>query len=426
MQIKYLKAREILDSRGYPTIETYLQLSDGNDGIGGVPSGASTGDTEVLELRDGDKSRYGGKGVLSAVKTVNEVIFPAVQNREFATQADLDNFLIALDGTELKTKLGGNSILSVSMAFCRAGAKAKRLPLYRYFAEQYYGDANSPKVLERPQPMILIMEGGAHGAWSTDFQEYMIVPRIDKFSSYSESLRAGAEIFHAVHDILHERGISTGVGFEGAFSPNEMKSNKDAFDVIMSGIERAGYKPGEQITMALDIAASEFYNRETGRYDLKKEKVSLTREEWIDLQSDWFSQYPIWSIEDMLNQEDWAGWPIFMQKFGKTHQIVGDDFLTTNVKRIAKASEVGAVNSVLIKLNQIGSVTETLNAIKMTEQNGWTAVISHRGGETNDDMIADLTYGTYANQTKFGGPDRGERLAKYNRALQIESDLLGV
>jgi len=423
MQITSLKAREILDSKGVPTIETKITLSDGSTAVSGVPSGASTGATEVLELRDGDKSRYFGKGVLKAISNVNNNIASTVIGKEFTTQRELDDFLIELDGTDLKTNLGGNSILAVSMAFCRATAISKNIPLYEYFAQIYWGEGFDRSLLEMPNPMILIMEGGLHGNWSTDFQEYMIAFRGDRFKSYRDKLQASAEIFKEVHEILAEREISTGVGYEGAYSPNQMKSNKEAFEIMMLGAERAGYKPGEEIVMALDIASSEFYNAEDNTYTLKKEGVTLSREAWMQLQEEWFKDYPIWSIEDGLDQSDWEGWKLYMEKFGDKHQVVGDDFLTTNVKRISKAIEGNSVNSVLIKLNQIGSVTETLDAIRMTRENGWTAVISHRSGETNDDMIADLVVGTAADQCKCGGPDRGERLAKYNRLLAIEEEL---
>lgn len=422
IQVKAIKAREILDSRGVPTIETLIELSDGTIAKGAVPSGASTGDTEVLELRDGDKSRYFGKGTLKAVETVNTDIAKAVVGKTFESQSAFDNLLIELDGTDLKTKLGGNSILSASMAFCRATAMSRGMELYQYFAEMYWGTFTKEDLL-MPQPMILVMEGGAHGNWSTDFQEYMIVPRQDKFTSIRESIRVGAEIFTVLHNLLHEKGYATGVGFEGAYSPNQMESNKEALDLMMEAIDKAGYKANDEILMALDIASSEFYEKETGLYDLHKEGKKLNTDDWLALQEEWFNQYPLWSIEDGMDQEDWDGWIKFMEKFGEYHQVVGDDLLTTNPTRISKGIELGACNSVLIKLNQIGSVTETLEATRMAEAAGWTAVISHRGGETNDDIIADLVVGTYANQSKFGGPDRGERVAKYNRLMEIEDRL---
>ncbi|MCB9790460.1 phosphopyruvate hydratase [Candidatus Nomurabacteria bacterium] len=420
MKIKSISAREILDSRGIPTLEALITLEDGTTAKGQVPSGASTGTTEVLEMRDRDKKRYFGKGTLKAVEKVNAVIAPSIIGKEFASQVEFDRHLIELDGTELKEKLGGNSILSASMAFCRASAASMQKPLYEYFAEIYWGPGFDHSLLQLPQPMILIMEGGLHGNWATDFQEYMVVPRKEKFPEFKEALRAGAEIFKATHDLLVERGYSGAVGFEGAFAPTTIKSNAEAFDLILEGITKAGYKPDDEIVLAIDIASSEFYNHKTGLYELKREQKSLNREEWIDFQKEMYSQYPIWSTEDPLDEEDWDGWALFTQQFSQSHQIVGDDLLTTNVKRIKKAIDDNAVNSVLIKLNQIGSVTETINAIKLAVSAGYTAVISHRGGETNDDMIADLVVGTAADQSKFGGPDRGERLAKYNRLTEIE------
>lgn len=423
MKIKRIQAREILDSRGVPTISTILELEDGVIAKGEVPSGASTGDTEVLEMRDGDPNRYFGKGVLKAVSIVNEDIADAVKGHEFKTQREFDQFLIDLDGTELKTKLGGNSILSVSMAFCRASAMSMKMPLYEYFAYQYYGDHYNVSDLFLPTPQVLILEGGKHGNWSTDFQEYMIMPDKERFTSFAEKLRAGAEVFKATHDILVAKDYSATVGFEGAFAPKEMKSNPEAFDIILEGIEKAGYKPREDFMLAIDAAASEFYDKEKKLYVLKREDVQLDTDHWLELQTEWFDKYPMYSIEDSFDQADWLGWQKFMATHGETHQIVGDDLLTTNVKRIRKAIETGSCNSVLIKLNQIGSVTETLDAIKVTIDAGFTAVISHRGGETNDDMVADLVVGTPADQSKFGGPDRGERLAKYNRLMEIELEL---
>lgn len=424
MKIKSVEAREILDSRGIPTISTRVTLDDGTTAVGEVPSGASTGDTEVLELRDGDKTRYNGKGVLKAVNNVNNPIASAIIDKDFETQFDFDQFLIDLDGTEQKSSLGGNSILSVSMAFCRASALSQKKQLFNYFGEMYWGTSFDRTDLEMPTPMILVMEGGAHGNWATDFQEYMVMPvNKNKFPTFAESLRAGAEIFHALHDILVKKNYSASVGFEGAFCPIQIQSNIESFELIVQAIEKAGYKPNTDIQIAIDAAASEFYNKETGKYSLKRENVVLTSNEWIDLQLEWFKKFPITSIEDTLAQEDWKGWQTLNKLIGDRYQIVGDDLLTTNVKRIQKAIDLKAVNSVLIKLNQIGTVSETINAIRMSEMAGYSAVISHRGGETNDDMIADLVVGTSANQSKFGGPDRGERLAKYNRLLDIEEKI---
>ncbi len=422
MTITKIKAHEILDSRGIPTVSTTLWLSDGSIGKAEIPSGASTGDTEVLELRDGDPKRYFGKGVLKAVEVVNDEISKNLIGKTFNSQVELDRFLIELDGTKLKKVLGGNSILSVSMAFCQATAKSKGLQLYEYFQQLYFGATSQVKMV-MPTPLILLMEGGAHGDWATDFQEFMIVPQKNRFPNFREQLRAGAEIFHSTHDILHGMGYSATVGFEGAFAPTEIKSNKEAFEIILKGIEKAGYKPDDDFKLAFDVASSEFYDKKTEKYNPKREGLSLTSQEWYDFQKELYAQYPVQSIEDPFDQEDWATWSKFTKEFGDKYTIVGDDFYTTNVERIKKGIASNATNSVLIKLNQIGSVTETLEAIKLTNDTGWLPIVSHRGGETNDSMIADLAVGTNAPITKFGGPDRGERLAKYNRLLEIEDEI---
>jgi enolase len=420
MKIKNIHAIEILDSRGIPTISTEIELWSGDKARGEVASGASTGDSEVLELRDGDKNRYNGKGVLKAVEIVNTVINEAIKDKEFESQLAFDNFLIGLDGTENKSKLGGNSILSCSMAFCRASAQRVGLELYEYLGMIYYEEKYSKDKFVMPRPLILVMEGGKHGNWSTDIQEYMITPREGIFNTFGDELRAGSEIFHSMHDILDSKGYSVGVGFEGAYAPKELKSNQEALDIIMEGIEKAGYKPYEQFELALDVASSEFFNRESGMYELRSESKKLDNKEWFNLQKDWYSKYPMFSIEDPMDQNAWEDWTHFTQELGEKYQIVGDDLLTTNTKRIQKGIDNKAINSVLIKLNQIGTVSETLDAIRMSIENGMTAVISHRSGETNDNFIADLVVATPANQSKFGGPDRGERLAKYNRLLEIE------
>jgi enolase len=420
MKIKQIHAREILDSRGVPTISTEIELWSGDKGKGDVPSGASTGKTEVLELRDGDEKRYNGKGVLTAVDNVNTKIANAIKDKDFTSQKEFDDFLIDLDGTDQKSNLGGNAILSCSMAFCRAIANSLGLQLYEYFGMIYWDQEYKPAQLRLPRPLILVMEGGKHGDWSTDIQEYMISPKTDRFANFADSLRAGTEVFHAIHDVLQSKGYSTGVGFEGAYAPKEIQSNKEAFDIIMEGIEKAGYKAGEDFELAIDIAASEFYDENTQKYTLKREKKNLSTREWIDLQKEWYAQYPIFSVEDPLVETDWEAWSLFTQELGGKYQIIGDDLLTTNTKRIQEGIDQSAMNSVLIKLNQIGTVSETLDAIRMTVEHDMSAVISHRSGETNDDMIADLSVGTPAQQSKFGGPDRGERLAKYNRLLEIE------
>ncbi|MBU1119646.1 phosphopyruvate hydratase [Patescibacteria group bacterium] len=417
MKIQNIHAREILDSRGIPTISTEVELWSGDKGKGEVPSGASTGTSEVLELRDEDGH------VSKAVENVNTVISEAIKERDFTSQKDFDNFLIDLDGTTQKSKLGGNTILSCSMAFCRASANALGLQLYEYFGMIYEDKDYNPETLRLPRPLILVLEGGKHGDWSTDIQEYMVAPKMDKFDSFADAFKAGTDIFHTIRDVLKAKGYSTGVGFEGAYAPKEIQSNKEAFDIIMEGIVKAEYKPGEDFEIAIDAAASEFYNAEKKVYTLHRENKELTSEEWMALQEEWYTQYPMFSIEDPFDQEDWNTWDTFMEKHGSKYQIVGDDLLTTNVLRIQRAIDEKTVNSVLIKLNQIGTVTETLDAIRLTVDNNMTAIISHRGGETNDDMIADLSVGTPAQQCKFGGPDRGERLAKYNRLLEIEEIL---
>ncbi|MEA3357145.1 MAG: phosphopyruvate hydratase [Patescibacteria group bacterium] len=416
MKVTQLTAREILDSRGIPTIETKIKLSDGTIAKGAVPSGASTGTTEAFELRDNDPKRYFGQGVLKAVENVNSTIAQAITGKDFNSQQELDQELINIDGTPNKSKLGGNAILSVSMAFCRATALSKKMPLYKYFQE-----LSQNQKVETPQLQILIMEGGKHGNWVTDFQEYMLIPRKEIFTSVAESIRAGAEIFKATHDVLNEKNYDTAIGYEGAYAPSELKSNLEPIEIIISGIEKAGFKPGNEILLGLDIAASEFYK--DGKYHLKREEKVLNTNEWIELQKQMFQNYPIWSIEDSLHEEDWEGWTKLTHDLHQDYQIVGDDLLTTNTQRIQKAIQLKAVNSVLIKINQIGTITETLEAIKLSESAGLATIISHRGGETNDDLIADLAMGTSSTQTKFGGPDRGERIAKYNRLLEIEQEL---
>ncbi len=421
MKIKNIHAIEILDSRGVPTISTTVEMYSGDIAKGDVPSGASTGENEVLELRDGDSSRYKGKGVLKAVENVNTVIKEAVVDREFESQKEFDDFLIQLDGTKNKSKLGGNAILSCSMAFCRAVSQRIGLELYQYIGMIYWNEKYSDSNFAMPRPQILLLEGGKHGNWSTDIQEYMIVPTEETFSSFREVLRASSEIFHSIHDILDSKGYSVGVGYEGAYAPQEIKSNTEALDIMMEGISKGGYEGKFEI--ALDVASSEFFNKESKKYDLKREAKSLDANEWLLLQKEWYSKYPIFSIEDPMDQNAWEDWSTFTKELGNKYQIVGDDLLVTNTELIQNGISQKAMNSVLIKLNQIGTVTETLDAIRMTVENGMSAVISHRSGETNDSFIADLVIGTPAQQSKFGGPDRGERLAKYNRLLEIEEQL---
>jgi enolase len=423
MKIKDVHAREILDSRGVPTISTEIEILSGDKGRGDVPSGASTGKTEVIELRDGNSERYSGKGVLKAVEIVNTKIKNLLVGKEFTSQREFDQLLIDEDGTELKKNLGGNSILSCSMAFARTVSNVFGLELYEYLGMTYHEDKYSVKNFKLPTPQILMMEGAKHGNWSTDIQEYMVVPNMDKFKTFSEALRVSTEIFHTLHDILNEKGYSVGLGFEGAYAPQELKSNEEAFEIIMEAIKKSGFKPGDDFKLALDLAASEFYDEDNDKYNLKSENKELNKEDWIKLQREWYNTYPMLSIEDPLHEEDWEGWREFTKEFGEEYMVVGDDLLTTNTKRIKKGINEKAINTVLIKLNQIGTVTETLDAIRMSVDNGMSAVISHRSGETNDDFIADLVIATPAQYCKFGAPSRGERIVKYNRLLGIEKAL---
>jgi len=418
MKIKNIHAIEILDSRGMPTISTEIELLSGDKAKGEVPSGASTGENEVLELRDGDEKRYGGKGVLKAIENINTVIREAVIDKDFESQKQFDDLLISLDGTANKSKLGGNAILSCSMAFCRAASIRVGLELYQYLGMIYWDKKYDENKFKLPRPQILLLEGGKHGNWSTDIQEFMIIPKENAFPTFKETLRASSEIFHKIHNILDSKGYSVGVGFEGAYSPMQIQSNSEALDIMVEGIKISGYDGKFEI--ALDVASSEFFNKESNKYELKRENAILSANEWLDLQKNWYSKYPMYSIEDPMDQNAWEDWSLFTSELGSKYQIVGDDLLVTNTKLIQKGIQQKAMNSVLIKLNQIGSVTETLDAIRITVDNGMNAVVSHRSGETNDSFIADLVVGTPAQQSKFGGPDRGERLAKYNRLLEIE------
>ncbi len=419
MKIENIVAREILDSNGNPTIETEVELLDGTKGVAAVPSGASTGKTEVLELRDGDKTRYSGKGVLKAVEIVNKTIAPLFKDKTISSQEEFDKILIDADGTELKEKLGGNSILSCSMAYARAMATSFGLELFDYLAITYWKNNNYRNKLSLPTPLVLVLEGGKHGNWATDIQEYMIMPNMELFGKFSKAMEASVKVYKNIEKILDEKGYSIGLGFEGAFAPKEIKSNKEAFDIIEDGIKKAGYTD-EAFKIAIDIASSEFYNEQKKTYELRSEDKELTRDEWYKLQMEWYSQHPIISVEDPFNQDDWDTWTKFNNEFGKENMVVGDDLLTTNVKRIAKNIETKSSNTVLIKLNQIGTVTETLNAIRLADENGMNSIISHRSGETNDNFIADLVVATPAKYSKFGGPNRGERVSKYNRLLCVE------
>jgi enolase len=367
---------------------------------------------------------YRGKGVLHAVGNVNDVIAPALVGKDPIDQRGLDQMMRDLDGTPNKGKLGGNAIVGVSMAICRAAAITERLPLYRYIGKLF---GNEKYFM--PRPMILLMEGGKHGNWSTDIQEYMVMPNTERFPSFSERLRAGSDMFHALEKILDKKGMGTGVGFEGAFCPKEVKSNAEAIELLIEAISAAGFVPGKDVEIALDAAASEFWQAD-GNYHFKSDGGrTLTSSQWIDEVVAWTQKYPLKSLEDMCGQEDWASWAALNAKIGGStqvagsHQIVGDDLVTTNVERIKKAIDQKAINSVLIKVNQIGTVSETLDAIALTHTAGYISIVSHRGGETNDDFIADLCVGTGSEQCKFGGPDRGERLAKYNQLLRIEEEL---
>lgn len=408
--IEAIIAREVLDSRGNPTIEVDVRLESGDVGRAIVPSGASTGAHEALELRDGDKSRYNGKGVLKAVQAVNEDIAEALIGFDAADQIALDNELIALDGTPNKSKLGANAILGVSLAAAKAAAAAFGLPLYRYLGGVY------AHVL--PVPMMNIMNGGQHATNSTDFQEFMIMPV--GAESFREGLRWGAEIYHALKKVIHDRGFSTTVGDEGGFAPS-LPTNDAPLQLIMEAIEKAGYRPGEQIFIALDPATTEIY--EDGKYHLKREGRSLTSAEMVDYWVDLANRYPIISLEDGLAEDDWEGWALLRAKLGDKVQLVGDDFLVTNVQRLQRAITARAANSILIKLNQIGSLTETLSAIQLAQRSGWTAVVSHRSGESEDVTIADLVVATNAGQIKTGAPARTDRIAKYNQLLRIEEEL---
>ncbi len=410
--LQTIHAREILDSRGNPTVEVDVTLADGSKGRAGVPSGASTGIREAIELRDDDKGRYGGKGVLKAVENVNTIIADTLKGMDGADQAAIDQKMLELDGTDNKSKLGANAILGVSMAVARAAAIAKNIPLY-----QYLGGDDAHLL---PAPCFNIINGGAHGDNSVDFQEFMIVPV--GAPTFREALRMGAEVFHALKSILKQKGYNSNVGDEGGFAPN-LKANVEAIEVILAGIEKAGYKAGDDIAIALDPATSELY-REDGSYLFyKSDNSKKSSIEMIEIWESWINQFPIISIEDGLGEQDWSGWQQMTQQLGNRVQLVGDDAFVTNPAIIKKAIADGVGNSTLVKVNQIGSVTETLQAIKDSHAAGYTYMISHRSGETPDDFIADLAVATAAGQIKTGAPCRGERLAKYNQLLRIEEEL---
>ena len=408
--IEAVRGREVLDSRGNPTVEVDVLTFDGAFGSAIVPSGASTGIHEAWEKRDGDKSRYGGKGVLQAVETINETIAEELVGWDATDQVGIDEMLIELDGTENKKNLGANAILGVSLAVSKAAAASVGLPLYRYIG------GVSARTL--PTPMMNIMNGGKHAAGATDLQEYMIMPVAAE--SFAEGLRWCAEIYQSLKKVLASKGYPTTVGDEGGFAP-PVKSNAEPFELMLEAIEKAGYKPGDEIMFAMDPAASEIY--ENGLYNMKVEGNKLTGEEMVDFYVDLVNKYPIISIEDGLDEDDWDAWTIMMNKLGKRIQIMGDDLLVTNVKRIEMALERGSANSLLCKVNQIGTLTESIAAVDLVQRHNWTAVVSHRSGETEDHTIADLVVGLNAGQLKTGAPARSDRVAKYNQLLRIEDQL---
>ena len=408
--IEQVVGREILDSRGNPTVEVEIVLTGGGRGRALVPSGASTGAHEAVELRDGDKSRYGGKGVRKAVDNVNSTISGAIIGLDALNQIELDQLMIDLDGTPNKGSLGANAILGVSIAIARAAADALDVPLYRYL-----GGVGARTL---PVPMMNILNGGKHADNSTDFQEFMVMPV--GAETFAEGLRWGAEIYQSLGKTLHAKGYNTGIGDEGGFAPS-LKSNAEAVEVILEAIEKAGYKAGEQVFIALDPATSELY--EGGKYNLKKEGRSLSTAEMIEFWTDWVNKYPIISLEDGLAEDDWDGWQQLTAKIGSKVQIVGDDLLVTNVERLARSIKEGSANSLLTKVNQIGSLTESIAAVQMAQKAGFTAVMSHRSGETEDTTIADLAVALNTGQIKTGAPARTDRIAKYNQLLRIEDQL---
>jgi len=411
--IEDVVAREILDSRGNPTLEVDVTLADGSWGRAAVPSGASTGIHEALELRDGDKSRYLGKGVLQAEENVNTSIADLLFGWDATEQKEIDEALLALDGTPNKSNLGANAILGTSLAVAKAAANSLGLPLYRYIGGVY------AHIL--PVPMMNILNGGAHTGWqSTDAQEFMVMPL--GATSFAEGLRWGAEIYHALKSVLKERGYTALVGDEGGYAP-ALKANSEAVEVILYAIEKAGYKAGEQVGIALDPAASELYEESTGLYNLRKEGRKLTSQEMVGFWKNWVEQYPIVSIEDGLAQDDWEGWQLMVKELGERIQIVGDDLLVTNPERVRRAIRDRAANALLVKLNQIGSLTETIEAVETCHRAGWRAVTSHRSGETEDTTIADLSVALNMGQIKTGAPARSDRTAKFNQLLRIEAEL---
>jgi enolase len=410
VNIKSIRAVEILDSRGNPTLEVRIELEGGCFGVAAVPSGASTGKHEAVELRDGDSSRFNGMGVLTAVSNVNEKIGPVLVGLPALDQVSIDHKMIELDGTENKSILGANAILGVSLATAHAAAGYLGLPLYRHLG--------GVTACTLPIPMMNILNGGKHAANSTDFQEFMIVPV--GASSFGQAIQIGSEIYHNLKAILKDRGLNTNVGDEGGFAPC-LDTNREAIEVVLSAIEKAGYRPGKDCFIALDLAASEFYR--DGKYVLAKEGISLSTEEMVEYCTDLVANYPIISIEDGLAEDDWDSWQIMNKKLGTKVQLVGDDLYATNIKRLSKGIKIGTSNSILIKVNQIGTLSETIAAAQMAQKAGWTAIVSHRSGETEDTTIADLAVGLSSSLIKAGAPCRSERTAKYNRLLVIEQEL---
>ncbi len=408
-----IRSREILDSRGNPTVEVEVLTDDGHLGRAAVPSGASTGKYEAVELRDGDKKRFLGKGVLNACRNIEEIIREELIGVEVFEQIYIDNIMLELDGTPNKSKLGANAILGVSMAVAKAAASAAGQPLYRYI-----GGVNAHVL---PVPMMNILNGGSHADNSIDFQEFMVVPVGADF--FSEGLRMGVEIFHSLKAVLKKKGYSTNVGDEGGFAPN-IKSNKEAVEIVLKSIENAGYRPGEDVMIAMDAAASEFYNSKEKVYHFHQstgDKLSST--DMVSYWADWVKKYPIFSIEDGLDEDDWKGWKALNKKLGKKVQLVGDDLFVTNTKRLQRGIDEGSANSILIKVNQIGTLTETIDAVNMATRNGFTSVMSHRSGETEDTTIADLAVALNTGQIKTGSASRSDRIAKYNQLLRIEEEL---
>lgn len=409
MKIADVKAREILDSRGNPTVEVDVILEDGTMGRAAVPSGASTGEREALEMRDNDKKRFGGKGVLNAVKNVNERIRPVIIGMDVFDQYGVDTTMLELDGTKTKSNLGANAILGVSMATLKAAANEKKLPLYKYVGEGR----------TMPVPMMNIINGGAHADNKLDFQEFMIIPQRD---TIKERVRVGAEVFHALKSVLNERGLSTGVGDEGGFAP-DLESNSEGFELIMEAIRNAGYEPGVDVKLGIDVAASEFYDN--GKYNLVGENRSLTTDELIDFYKELVSKYPIISIEDPVDENDWEGFAKITKELGDKVQLVGDDLFVTNKECLQKGIDMKAGNAILLKVNQIGTITETIETIKLAKDNGYKTIISHRSGETEDTTIADLAVGLDLGQIKTGSMSRTDRICKYNQLIRIEEELAG-